>query len=220
VALLWNKHGSHIARFNLQFFSNEQCNKIHVENAESGPDLQAINAGKREVGETMDAKINNVIYIELYSGPKMMDDEYLKSNIARSIDRDSTVQCTVHYIVHLQCTVSLSHTYESNRFWHSSVGMGTKEDESITGCVSTGGFHHATARSRLAHVSKLMNCLSLSFLSGHSKPQVMNQWIRGHNCICFLHILHAFDTTLQVQHCYKHYYSNICNLLTHSLPAI
>jgi hypothetical protein len=29
--------------------------------------------------------------MELYSGPKMMDDEYLKSNIARSIDRDSTV---------------------------------------------------------------------------------------------------------------------------------
>jgi hypothetical protein len=62
-----------------------------VENAVSGPDLQAINTGKREVGETMDAKINNVIYMELYSGPKMMDDEYLKSNIARSIDRDSTV---------------------------------------------------------------------------------------------------------------------------------
>jgi hypothetical protein len=64
------------------FFSNEQCNKIHVENAVSGSDLQAINAGKREVGETMDVKINNVIYMELYSGPKMMDDEYLKSNIA------------------------------------------------------------------------------------------------------------------------------------------
>jgi hypothetical protein len=62
-----------------------------VENAVSGPDLQAINAGKREVRETMDAKINNVIYMKLYSGPKMMDDEYLKSNIARSIDRDSTV---------------------------------------------------------------------------------------------------------------------------------
>jgi hypothetical protein len=58
----------------------------------SGPDLQAINAGKREVGVTMDVKINNVIYMELYSGSKMMDDEYLKSNIARSIDRDSTVQ--------------------------------------------------------------------------------------------------------------------------------
>jgi hypothetical protein len=60
-------------------------------NAVSGQDLQAINAGKREVGETMDAKINNVMYMELYSGPKMMDEEYLKSNIARSIDRDSTV---------------------------------------------------------------------------------------------------------------------------------
>jgi hypothetical protein len=57
----------------------------------SGPDLQAINAGKREVGEMMDAKINNVIYIEVYSGPKMMDDEYLKSNIARSRFHCSTL---------------------------------------------------------------------------------------------------------------------------------
>jgi hypothetical protein len=62
-----------------------------MENAVSGPDLQVINAGKWEVGETIDAKINNVIYMELYPGPKMMDDEYLKSNIARSIDRDFTV---------------------------------------------------------------------------------------------------------------------------------
>jgi hypothetical protein len=53
----------------LIFFSNEKCNKIHVENAVSGLDLQAINSGKREVGEMMDAKINNVIYMELYSGP-------------------------------------------------------------------------------------------------------------------------------------------------------
>jgi hypothetical protein len=42
-------------------------------------------------GETMDAEINNVIYMELYSEAKMMDDEYYKMNIARSIDRDSTV---------------------------------------------------------------------------------------------------------------------------------
>jgi hypothetical protein len=40
----------------------------------------------------MDAEINNVIYMELYSGAKMMDDEYLKTNVARSIDRNSTVQ--------------------------------------------------------------------------------------------------------------------------------
>jgi hypothetical protein len=66
-----------------------------VENAVLGPDSQAINAGKREVGETMDAKINNVIYMELYSGAKMMDEEYLKSNIARSIDRDFTVYCNL-----------------------------------------------------------------------------------------------------------------------------
>jgi hypothetical protein len=39
----------------------------------------------------MDAEINNVVYMELYSGPKMAHDKYEKMNVARSIDRDSTV---------------------------------------------------------------------------------------------------------------------------------
>jgi hypothetical protein len=39
----------------------------------------------------MDAEINNVIYMELYSGAKMVDDKCLKTNNVRSIDRDSTV---------------------------------------------------------------------------------------------------------------------------------
>jgi hypothetical protein len=38
----------------------------------------------------MEAEINNIIYMELYSGAKM-DDKYLKTNNVRSIDRDSTV---------------------------------------------------------------------------------------------------------------------------------
>jgi hypothetical protein len=37
------------------------------------------------------------------------------------------------------------------------VGMETKEDESSNGCVSATGFHHVTARSRLARILKLMN---------------------------------------------------------------
>jgi hypothetical protein len=41
------------------------------------------------------------------------------------------------------------------------VGMGTKEDESSTGCVWAAGFHHVMALSCLAHVLKLMNCLFL-----------------------------------------------------------
>jgi hypothetical protein len=39
----------------------------------------------------MDAEINNVIYMELYSGPKKAHGKYQKTNVARSIDRDSTV---------------------------------------------------------------------------------------------------------------------------------
>jgi len=41
--------------------------------------------------------------------------------------------------------------------------MGTKEDESSTGRVWAVGFHHVTARSRLARVLKLINLLFLKF---------------------------------------------------------
>ena len=42
-----------------------------------------------------------------------------------------------------------------------SVGTGTKEDKSSSGCVWAAGFHHVTARSHLARVFKLMNRLFL-----------------------------------------------------------
>ena len=38
-----------------------------------------------------------------------------------------------------------------------SMGTGKKEDESSTGCIWAGGFHHVMARSRLARVFKLMD---------------------------------------------------------------
>jgi hypothetical protein len=44
----------------------------------------------------MDAEINNVIYMELYSGPKMVHGKYEKTNVAGSIDRDSTVYWLLH----------------------------------------------------------------------------------------------------------------------------
>ena len=42
-----------------------------------------------------------------------------------------------------------------------SVGMGTKEDESSTGCIWAARFHHVMARSHLARIFKLMNRLFL-----------------------------------------------------------
>jgi hypothetical protein len=46
-------------------------------------DLQTINAmRKNEFGGTMDVEINNVIYMELYSGPKMAHDKNGKTNVA------------------------------------------------------------------------------------------------------------------------------------------
>jgi hypothetical protein len=42
-------------------------------------------------GGMVDAEINNVIYMELYSRPKMARGKCGKTNVAGSIDRDSTV---------------------------------------------------------------------------------------------------------------------------------
>jgi hypothetical protein len=43
------------------------------------------------------------------------------------------------------------------------MGTGTKEDESSTGSVLAAGFHHVTARSRLARVLKLMKLFLFNF---------------------------------------------------------
>jgi hypothetical protein len=56
------------------------------------------------------------------------------------------------------------------------VGTGTKKDESSTRRVWAAGFHHVTARSRLARVLKLMNRLFLqiskSFFRAAVKPRI------------------------------------------------
>jgi hypothetical protein len=39
----------------------------------------------------MNAKINNAIYMKLYSGPKVVDDKYEKTNVAGSKDREFTI---------------------------------------------------------------------------------------------------------------------------------
>jgi hypothetical protein len=44
-----------------------------------------------------------------------------------------------------------------------SGSTGAKEDDSITGRVWASGFHHVTARSRLARVLKLMKRLLILF---------------------------------------------------------
>ena len=64
---------------------------IHVGNAASGPWLTNDQCGKTIVWGTMDAGINNVIYMELHSGPKMANGTSGKTIIAGTIDRDSTV---------------------------------------------------------------------------------------------------------------------------------
>jgi hypothetical protein len=47
--------------------------------------------GKMAVRETVDAEINNVIYMEIYSRAKMADGKYRKTCISGSVDRENTV---------------------------------------------------------------------------------------------------------------------------------
>jgi len=57
-----------------------------------------------------------------------------------------------------------------------SVGTGTKEDESSTGCIWAAGFHHVMARSRLVRVFKLTNRFYFfnfpNFFSGCGQPWI------------------------------------------------
>jgi hypothetical protein len=62
----------------------------------SGPLFTAINAEKRQFRETVDAEINNVIYMELYSGAKMEDGKYRETYVAGSVDRENTIMISCY----------------------------------------------------------------------------------------------------------------------------
>jgi hypothetical protein len=80
VALECKHHGSHINISSLQFFfSNEPSRQIYARNAVSGTLFTAINADKQQYEKSVDAEINNIIYMGLYSGPEISDGKYLKS---------------------------------------------------------------------------------------------------------------------------------------------
>jgi len=81
----------------------------------------------------------------------------------------------IHRLIHSSCSflnpntaitwqlIRTARTLEAE-WWQilrGSVGTGTKEDESSNGRVWAAGFHHVTARSRLARILKLMNRLFL-----------------------------------------------------------
>jgi hypothetical protein len=86
------------------------------------------------------------------------------------------INCTVHDIVHLQCTFSLSlslsgGTNEIKGFWRFSLILkrlytkGSKKDESSTRSVRAAGFHHITVRNPLAHFETYEPFISLIFHS-------------------------------------------------------
>jgi hypothetical protein len=68
-------------------------------------------------------------------------------------------------------------TLEAERWQvlRGSVSTGAKEDESSTGHIWAAGFHHVTARSRLAGILKLTNSfisLIFQFFGGRSEARV------------------------------------------------
>jgi len=76
---------------NNKYFASVFFQTIHAGNAASGPWLTNDQCGKTIVQGTMDAGINNVIYMELHSGPKMANGTCGKTIVAGTIDRGSTV---------------------------------------------------------------------------------------------------------------------------------
>jgi len=79
------------------------------------------------------------------------------------------------------------------------VGMGTKEDESITGCVWAAGFHHVTARSTLGARFETYDpfiCLIFQiFFSSRGKPRILNPRIRESACISYISPTTAWKIT-------------------------
>jgi hypothetical protein len=67
------------------------------------------------------------------------------------------------FYIYSVLSLCLSYTYESEGFWHFSVGTGTKEDESSTVHFKVAGFHHVTACFHYMRVLRRMNCLFLIF---------------------------------------------------------
>jgi hypothetical protein len=63
----------------------------HVGNAVSGTWITNDECGKTIDRGTLDAGINNVIYMELHLGPKMANGTFGKTIVAGTIDRGSTV---------------------------------------------------------------------------------------------------------------------------------
>ena len=74
-----------------KYFASIFFQTIHAGNAVSGRRFTYDECGKTIVRGTMDAGINNVIYMELYSGPKMANGRCGKTIDTGTIDRGSTV---------------------------------------------------------------------------------------------------------------------------------
>jgi hypothetical protein len=65
------------------FFSNEKYNAIYVENTVSGTWFTTQKPKNRKNWETKYVETNNIVYMELYSGAKMVNEKDLKTKYLR-----------------------------------------------------------------------------------------------------------------------------------------
>jgi hypothetical protein len=112
--------------------------------------------------------------------------------------------CTVHYIVHLQCTFSLSYIHTKLR--DSDVLawiLGQRKMGQLLGAFGlldlpcygpfSLGARFETYGPVVSLILRFFLLRSLFFFnfpnyfSGRGKPRILNQWVRGHDCI---HVLY------------------------------
>jgi len=97
------------ANTSLQFFFQT----IHAGNAVSGRWFTYAECGKTIFRGTMDAGINNVIYMDLYSGPKMANGRCGKTIDTGTIDRGSTVYIFLsNFFVYTLCSLVICSFYQ------------------------------------------------------------------------------------------------------------
>jgi hypothetical protein len=87
------QHGSHINN-SLQssiFFLKRKMQQNPCGKCCRERDLQRKRPKNRKISETKNAEINNIVYMELYSGPKRVNEKDLKTKYLRSKNREFTV---------------------------------------------------------------------------------------------------------------------------------
>jgi hypothetical protein len=94
------------------------------------------------------------------------------------------IMCTVHYIIHLQCTFSYSLSLVHMRVRDCDILAWVRGQRKMSRVLGAFGLLDFTVLWPIlgAH----FETYEWFFFPGCSKPRILNQWIWEHNCITFL----------------------------------